>query len=52
LDAICKSYERNKKIEKEKKKRKKIYKWTPGTLFGPAEKRARGPSSKIPKRYA
>jgi hypothetical protein len=43
LDAICKSYERNKKIEKEKKKRKKIYKWTPGTQFGPAKDPARSP---------
>jgi hypothetical protein len=34
---------------KEEKERK-IYKWTPGTRFGPAKKRSPRPSSK-PKRY-
>jgi hypothetical protein len=42
LDAICIIYERNKKTEKEKKKRKKYMKWTWGKRFSPAKKSARG----------
>jgi hypothetical protein len=33
LDAICKIYERNNKIEKEKKKRKEKYELDPGETF-------------------
>jgi hypothetical protein len=44
LNQICKSYKRNKKIEKEKEKRRKnIYKTDPGEPFGPAGETARGP---------
>jgi hypothetical protein len=46
LNAICKSYERNKKTEKEKRRKEEKYiKRTPGKPLGPITESAHGPSA-------
>jgi hypothetical protein len=39
LNAICKSYGRNKKTEKEKEKRKEKYEMDPGKTFQPSREK-------------
>jgi hypothetical protein len=51
LKPKCKSYERIKKTEKEKKKRGKKYKIASGEPFGPPPESAHGPTKQIPKRH-